>query len=54
MDWAEWIFPLSSIGTVHFRFKGSWVLFVITFQILIEQSVRKLWQPGSDATFCGI
>ena len=32
-------FPLLSIGPVHFRFKGCWLVFFIFIQIIIENSV---------------
>ena len=39
--YAQWNFPLSSIGPVQFRFKGCWVIFFIFIQILIERPVSK-------------
>ena len=48
---AEWCFPILSIGPVHFRFKGRWVVLFNFIQILIEHSIRK---PRPDATFCGV
>ena len=40
--------PPLSIGTVHFCFKGCWVVFFIFIQILIEQSACKQWRPWSE------
>ena len=43
-------FQLLSIGPIHFRFKGCWVVFIICIQILIEHLVdtlirhRVLWR----------
>ena len=39
------VFPLLSIGLVHFRFKGCWLVVFIFSQILIENSVSKQWRP---------
>ena len=48
---AEWIFPqLSKNGPVHFRFKGSWVVFSIFYSNLnrtlfkqaVETQIRRL------------
>ena len=47
--WAEWIFPPLSIGSVHFRFNGCWVVVFSFIQTLIEHSVSKQWRPWSDA-----
>ena len=44
----------SSIGLVHYRFKGCWVVFFNFIQILIGYSVSKQWRPWSDAAFCGV
>ena len=37
----QWNYPLLSIGPVHCRFKGRWVVFFKFIQILIEHSVSK-------------
>ena len=42
--YVEWNFPLLSIGTIHFRFNGCWVVFFIFVQILIEHSASKQWR----------
>ena len=55
--YAEWNFPVSSIGPVHFRLKGCCVFLFVFFiftQIFIEHSVSKQWRPWSDATFWGV
>ena len=39
--YAEWNYPLLSIGPVPFHFKGCWVVFLIFIQILIEHPVSK-------------
>ena len=51
-------FPFFSMGPVHFRFKGCWVVFFIYIQILIDQQ-RRLWSDAakiwSDAAkICGV
>ena len=35
--------PLLSIGPVHIRFKGCWMVFFIFSQILIVKSLNKQW-----------
>ena len=42
-------FPILPIGTVHFRFKGCWVVFFIFIQILTEQSVSEQLRPEQTA-----
>ena len=49
-----WNLPLLSIGPVHFRFKGWWVVFFVFITFVIDLSASKQWGPRSDAAFCGI
>ena len=44
-----WNLPLLSIGPVHFRFKGWWVLFFVFISFVIDHSASKQWRPRSDA-----
>ena len=46
-------FPMLIKRTSTFSLKGSWVVFFIFIQILIEHSVSKQWEARSDAAFCG-
>ena len=42
---CSYLLPFLSIGPVHFRFIGYWVVFFIFVHILIEHSISKQWRP---------
>ena len=44
-------FPTVINCPLHFRFKGCWVVFFISIQILKETSVSKQLRAWSDAAF---